>query len=297
MKKAIPHILSAIFRHLKSRPSFESVGIQPYRALLENSARIFKPDPSIVCNSFFLSGLNAAWLTPENVRPDTITLYVHGGGYIAGSIISHRDLAGRIARAGRSKTLIFEYRLAPEHPFPAGLDDVTRAYLWLLKEMPAGTRINIAGDSAGGGLCLGLLSRLNQEHHPLPNCAVFLSPWIDLECKNGSHTDTTIDDPMLDQTILLKTARLYTNKPLNDPLVSPVNSHFDRLCPILIQVGSNEVLLDDSKQLAQIATLTGADVQLDIYEDMFHVWHYFAKYLSTGRDAIEKIGEFIKSHH
>lgn len=297
MIKVSPHILSAVFKHLKARPSFESIGIGPYRALLENSARIFKPDPSVTFEPFSMLGLKAAWLTPEITTPDNLTLFVHGGGYIAGSIVSHRDLAGRIARAAESKTLVVEYRLAPENPFPAGLDDITNVYLHLLEQVPAGTAINLVGDSAGGGLCLGLLARLNHGKTPLPACAVFLSPWIDLECKNASHTDTSIDDPMLDRKTLLTTARLYTDKPLDDPLVSPVNSRFDHLCPILIHVGANEVLLDDSKQLAKIAARSGAEVQLDIYPDMFHVWHYFARYLSTGQEAIQKIGKFIKDHH
>jgi monoterpene epsilon-lactone hydrolase len=292
-----PRILSAIFRHLKSRPSITSVGILEYRNSLEKSAQAFKPDPVVQFNSFSIGHIQAAWLTPEGYDPSRIILYVHGGGYIAGSILSHRDLASRIARAARAKVLIFNYRLAPEHPFPAGLDDLQTVYEWLSSAIiPPTTHISLVGDSAGAGLCLAFLTSLLNKNKPLPACAVFISPWVDLSCKNQSFKANQDKDPMLNQKQLLETARLYTDKSLCHPLVSPIHNTFKGLPPMLIQAGENEVLLDDSNILAQKIKDSKGNVTLEIWDEMFHVWHYFAKYLSQGKAAIEGIGRFIKQH-
>ncbi|THB76130.1 MAG: alpha/beta hydrolase [Desulfobacteraceae bacterium] len=296
MKNMTSHVLSVILKHLKSRPTFESVGVQQYRLLLDSGARVFKPDPSIEFTEFDVDHIHAAWLIPENPDPSRVTLFIHGGGFIAGSITSHRDLASRIAAASGTRTLLFEYRLAPEYPFPAGAQDVYHMLMWLMKNLPESTRINLVGDSAGGGLALGLLARLDRENLAMPSCTVLISPWIDLACQSPSHTDRADADPMLSQALLLKTARMYTDLSLDDPEVSPLHHRFQSLCPILIHVGKNEVLLDDSRQLAHTGKEAGADIRIAVYEDMFHVWHYFAKYLEAGRTAIDEIGAFIKSH-
>lgn len=291
------HILCAIFRQLKSRPSFDSIGIKKYRELLEKSALAFKPDKSIETESFHIKNIEAQWLLPLNHNEKHIVMHIHGGGYIAGSIKSHRDLASRIAKACEAKVLIFNYKLAPEHPFPAGLKDVKTVYKWLTNKYPDGYRISIVADSAGAGLTLGLLSMALKESMSLPVCTVLLSPWVDLECKNSSLVENQNRDPLLSLDALQKTARLYTDHDdLSHPLISPVNNDFSGICPILIQTGANEVLIDDSKILAQRLGQAGAIVQLDIWDEMFHVWHYFARYLSEGQQAINEIGNFIKKY-
>ncbi|MBW2655544.1 MAG: alpha/beta hydrolase fold domain-containing protein, partial [Deltaproteobacteria bacterium] len=156
--------------------------------------------------------------------------------------------------------------------------------------------ISLVADSAGAGLALSLLSGLLTDGHPLPACSVLISPWIDLECKNNSHIENQEKDPMLSQRILKKTARFYTDKDLSDPLISPVNNDFSGITPVLIQAGEREVLVDDSKILSKKLTEAGATVQLEIWDDLFHVWHYFARYLSEGRQAIQHIGKFIKKY-
>ncbi len=295
MKPPVSHVLSAIFKHLKSRPDIDSTGIEAYRTLLDNSTRAFKPDPGVDFSSFFLDHIPAAWLTPENAAPHRSLLYIHGGGFVAGSIRSHRDLASRIAAASATRTLMIEYRLAPEHPFPAGQEDVIHAFFSMQRQNASDT-IHIAGDSAGGGLCLGLLAHLDRIGHPMPASAVFISPWVDLECRNASHDEKQPDDPMLNRALLLKIAKMYTKKPLSDPGVSPINHRFCTLCPVLIHAGENEVLLDDAKALERLVKKTGAQVMLSVEKDMFHVWHYFARYLKEARTAIDEIGRFIKSH-
>ena len=296
MSKMTAHILSAIFRHLKSRPTFESVGIESYRKLLEKSAIAFKPNKSIKAETFYINAIEAQWLLPLHHHKKRVILYIHGGGYIAGSINSHKDLASRIAIASGAKVLIFNYRLAPEHPFPKGLTDVRAVYQWVTDNFQDSHTISLVADSAGAGLALALLSGLLTDGHPLPICSVLISPWIDLECKNTSHIENQEKDPMLSQSILKKTARLYTDKDLSDPLISPVNKNFSGISPVLIQAGEYEVLVDDSKILSKKLIEAGATVQLEIWEDMFHVWHYFARYLSEGRQAIQHIGNFIKKY-
>ncbi|MCP4669939.1 MAG: alpha/beta hydrolase [Desulfobacula sp.] len=291
------HILCAIFRQLKSRPGFDSIGIENYRKLLEKSALAFRPDNSIKTKSFYINTIQAQWLQPEVYNKKYIIMYIHGGGYVAGSIKSHKDLASRIALACEAKTMIFNYRLAPEHPFPAGLEDVKTTYQWLLNSYTSEYKISIVADSAGAGLALGLLSLLLKESKPLPVCAVLLSPWVDLECKNKSLVEKTEKDPLLNLRALKSTARLYTDHDdLSNPLISPINNDFTGICPILIQTGENEVLIDDSKNLAKKLENAGAIVKLDIWKGMFHVWHYFARYLPEGKHAIKKIGDFVNKY-
>ncbi len=296
MSKTTSHILATLFRYLKSHPTIEQVGVQPYRTLLEKSALAFKPDTSIKMQPIMINAIEAQWLIPENHSAPRAILYVHGGGFIAGSIHSHRDLASRIAKACDARLLIFNYRLAPEHPFPEGLTDVRNVYEWLIHQYGGSHDIILVGDSAGAGLALSLLSGLLQDRSPLPFCSVLISPWLDLECKNSSHFENKDKDPMLQTDILKKTAALYTDKNLSHPLISPINNDFSGMTPILIQTGENEILLDDSNRLAQKLKAAGAIVELDIWEGMFHVWHYFAKYLSEGREAIQKIGVFVRQH-
>ncbi len=296
MSNTTSRVLSAIFRQLKSRPTFESVGIAQYRKLLEKSALVFKPDKSVDIRPIHIKTIAAEWLVPETLNNNRIILYVHGGGYIAGSILSHRDLASRIAKAANAKVLIFNYRLAPENPFPKGLSDVITVYNWLFDTFHDTHNICLAGDSAGAGLSLSLLSGLAAEGRPLPLCSVLISPWIDLECKNTSHIENSQKDPMLSQGILKKTARLYTDKEVSHPMISSINGNFSGLSPILIHVGENEILIDDSRLLAQKLEAAEVTTQLEVWEDMFHVWHYFAKYLLEGRQAILNIGDFIKKY-
>ncbi|MBT3178608.1 MAG: alpha/beta hydrolase [Desulfobacula sp.] len=296
MSDKTSHILSAILRHLKSQPTFKSVGIKSYRNLLEKSALAFKPGKSIIGESFCIKTIEAQWLMPLHYSEKRIIMFIHGGGYIAGSINSHRDLASRIAVASDAKVLIFNYRLAPEHPFPKGFCDVRDVYQWLADNFRHPHKISLVADSAGAGLGLALLSELLAHGLSLPVCSVLISPWIDLECKNRSHIENRYKDPMLSQSILKRTARLYTDLDISLPLISPINNDFSGCSPVLIQTGGKEVLIDDSKILAKKLKTSGVKIQLEIWEEMFHVWHYFAKYLSQGRQAIKQIGSFIKKY-
>lgn len=273
-------VLSSILRHLKSMPSFDQIGIKRYRTLLEVSARAFKLDKNITFQPVKINKINAEKIIPQDLSSNKTILFLHGGGFIAGSINSHRDLASRIAKASNAQVLIINYRLAPEHPYPAGLEDALTSYKWLLNNDLLPSKIVLAGDSAGGGLALALLTKLKEMGLPLPGAAVFFSPWVDLENKNKSIEKNEDIDPMLDKRMLEKTAKLYSNnQDLTNSFISPINNDLTGLCPILIHVGKNEVLLDDSLLLAQKAQKAGVVTTIEVWDNMFHVFQYFARYL------------------
>ena len=288
-------VLSSILKHLKSMPTFDQIGIKRYRTLLEVSARAFKLDKSITFKPVKINEIEAERIIPQDLSSNKTILFLHGGGFIAGSIKSHRDLCSRIAKASNAEVLLINYRLAPEHQYPAGLEDALTSYKWLLTKNLLPGQIVLAGDSAGGGLTLALLAKIKESRLPVPGAAVFLSPWVDLENKNKSIKENVGIDPMLNKGMLDQTADLYAGKQdLSISFISPINSDFTGLCPILIHVGKNEVLLDDSLQLAQKAKKAGVKTTIEVWDNMFHVFQYFARYLSKARTSIEKIGIFIK---
>ena len=241
-------------------------------------------------------GVPAAWMITPEVAKDRAILYLHGGGYVQGSITSHQDLAQRISIASKTKLLILDYRLAPEHPFPAALEDSVRAYEWLINNEGYDPKdLIIAGDSAGGGLTLATLVKLRDQEVQLPAAAVCLSPWTDLALTGDSLKLKIHEDPFVSPDGLMFSAGLYLGKtdPKN-PFASPLYADFKGFPPLCIQVGSAEILLDDATRLAKRAKKAGIEVQLDIWEDMIHVFQAFAVMAPEGTEGINKIGEFIK---
>jgi len=243
-----------------------------------------------------VGGIPAAWMITPEVAKDRAILYLHGGGYVQGSITSHQDLAQRISGASKTKVLILDYRLAPEHPFPAALEDSVRAYEWLINNEGYDPKnLIIAGDSAGGGLTLATLVKLRDQEVQLPAAAVCLSPWTDLALTGDSLKLKIHEDPFVSPDGLMFSAGLYLGKtdPKN-PFASPLYADFNGIPPLCIQVGSAEILLDDATRLAKRAKEAGVEVQLDIWEDMIHVFQAFAVMAPEGTEGINKIGEFIK---
>ncbi|MFH1154814.1 MAG: alpha/beta hydrolase [Pseudomonadota bacterium] len=292
------NVLSAIIRYMKKKPTLDSLGVQKYRTFLDTSAAMFKPDPAVLQEPVRIQAgtgtIEGLWLRPVSETAKRAILYLHGGGYVAGSIASHRDLAARIALAARTDVLVINYRLAPENPFPAGLDDALTAFQWLSAQGYVPTSIGIAGDSAGGGLALALLLKIRQHGLTMPGAAALISPWADLNCTGRSHQINRDKDPMLNQDLLESAARMYTNPSrYSDPLVSPLYGDLAGLCPVLIQAGTHEILQDDALALKNRAEKAGVTVRADIWEGMFHVWHYFARYLPQARQAISELGAFM----
>jgi len=240
-----------------------------------------------------VGAMAADWVTLPNSANGRVVLYLHGGGYVMGSRRTHRELASRIARDASARVLVLEYRLAPEHPFPAAVDDAAEAYRWLRKQGIAASSIAVAGDSAGGGLTLAMLLKLRDAGDALPACAVLLSPWTDLEGTGASAQPGGADDPMIPLAALRDMGKIYAQQSTNHALASPVHANLKGLPPLLIQVGTRELLLDDSTRVADKARAAGVPVRLEVEDGAFHVWQAMPG-LPEAVEAVKRIGAFVR---
>lgn len=264
------------------------------RADNEAFAKIFKSLGRAGVTNVDAGGVPAAWIVPAGGVTERVVLYAHGGSYNAGSITSHIPLTSNIAIATKSRLLAIDYRLAPDHPFPAAMDDALAAYGWLLAQNIDPKQIVVAGDSAGGGLVLALLLALREKGTPLPAAAVCLSAWTDLTCSGESWTKNSKADFMLKLIPTMQSAEIYLkDADSHNPLASPLFGDLHGLPPILMQVGSNESILSDSVSFAEKAKSAGVNVTLEVWDGMQHEWQYAASFLPEGRQAIAKIGEFM----
>lgn len=295
--------LKKVLEIIKSQPVGGSGGGKPtverMRAGMEKMAERVAGD--VNSQSVEAGGVKAEWIVPPNASSDRVILYLHGGGYVMGSINTHRAMVARIARAAQARALALDYRLAPEHPFPAAVEDATAAYRWLLAQGYKPNKIVIAGDSAGGGLVLATLVKLRDANVALPACAVPISPWTDMEGTGASMKTNADKDPMVAPSGsnggLFNMAKAYVgNANPKDPLASPLHADYHGLPPLLIQVGGTETLLDDSTRVAQKAKAAGVKVDLEVWDEMIHVWHVFAKLLPEGQQAIDRIGQYVQQH-
>ena len=270
--------------------------VEKGRKALEDLAKMVKVPKDVKCEPVNAAGIPAEWISAPEIVETNVIYYLHGGGYIEGSIISHRELASRISRASKARVLLIEYRLAPEHPFPAAVEDATKAYQWLIEDQKiAPKNLIIAGDSAGGGLTLVTLINLRDKGIKLPAAAVCLSPWTDLGLTGESYKKNEKIDPMLTFDSIYFMAKLYLgDTDYANPLASPVYGNLKGLPPIYILVGTAEILLDDSVLFAKRAKEAGVDATIDIWDDMPHVFPAFAAFAPEGQQGIEKIGIFTK---
>ena len=244
---------------------------------------------------FRIGQIEAAWIIPDGVDRKKVAYYLHGGGYHMGSINSHKALIARIAHKTGVSAMAINYRMAPEHPFPAALHDATHAYEWLLENDFNAKDIIIAGESAGGGLTFSTMVSLRDRKMPLPKAAVCLSPWTDLAATGDSLIDCVDKDPMLDVKELRKWAKRYAGDyPTDHPLVSPLYADLSGLPPILIQVGTDEIIMDDSTRIAERAKAAGVDVSLEVWEEMSHAWQFFFAYIPEAKDAVDNVVRFMK---
>ena len=243
------------------------------------------------------NGVAAEWSLAPGSDPSKVLLFFHGGGYCSGSIVSHRGMVTEAGRAAQARTLAVGYRLAPEHPFPAAIEDARSAYRFLLDQGVAPSKIAIGGDSAGGGLTLALMTSVRDAREPLPACAWLVSPWVDLRMSGASLAEKAAIDPLISKPYLeeLASAYLAGADPAN-PLVSPLNADLAGLPPLLVQVGSAETLLDDAVRIARRAGAADVRVNLEIWPHMIHAWHLWAAQLEAGRRAIASAGAFIRAH-
>jgi acetyl esterase/lipase len=240
-------------------------------------------------------GIAAEWIAAEGADSERMIYWLHGGGYCIGSINTHRALLGSISAASGARALAIDYRLAPEDPFPAAVEDAVSGYLWLLSTGAEPAQVVIGGDSAGGGLAMATLIALRESGKPLPAGAVCISPWTDMTMTGDSLDSKAEADPMItvDGITRVRDAYVGSSDP-QGPLTSPIYADLSGLPPLLIQVGENEVLLSDSTRLAERAEAVGVDVTLEVWPDMIHVWHFFAAMLPEGQQAIDGIGAWVK---
>lgn len=251
------------------------------------------PDPSIQVRAARMGKMVAAWVSVRGSRSSRTVLYVHGGGYVQGSIASHFGMAGRVAHAAQARVLLFNYRLAPEHPFPAALEDAQAAYQWLLDRGAAAQKIVVMGDSAGGGLALATLLRIRDEDLPRPGACVCFSPLGDFEASGDSAKPGAVDDPMIPAAAIPGAGEIYAPGQLRNPLVSPVFADFTDLPPLLIFVGTREVLLDDSVRIERKAKAAGVDVTLVVGEGLTHAWPYFGPHVPESEEALRRVRAFL----
>lgn len=289
--------LTQVVEWLTSRPRPENPTVEELRLGMEIMGSKLLPPDDVTTEQVSAGGVPAEWVAAPEAEPERVILYLHGGGYAVGSIGTHRGLAGRLSRAAAARVLLIDYRLAPEHPFPAAIQDATVAYRWLFGEGIRPERMVIAGDSAGGGLTVATLVSLRDAGAPLPAAAVCQSPWVDLEGTGESITTKAEIDPIVHKDLLEQMAAWYLAKAdPRIPLAAPLYADLHGIPPLLIQVGTAEILLDDATRLAAKARDAGVEVTLEPWEDMIHVWQLFAPMLPEGQQAIDRIGAFAKQH-
>jgi monoterpene epsilon-lactone hydrolase len=281
----------------EQRAREEDLDFAAARAVMDGTAAFFQTPDDVSREAVDCDGVGGEWIDAPGVDPETVVYYLHGGGYTIGSITSHRLLISRISRATGARALAVNYRLAPENPYPAGLEDALAGYRWLIATGIEPSRITIGGDSAGGGLTLATLLALRDAGDPLPAAAILISPWTDLTSSGESIESRAELDPMIDPSQAHRAVEAYIgSRDASDPLVSPVFADLSRLPPMLIQVGDHEVLLDDSTRLEANARAAGVDATLEVWDEMFHVWHFFASMLPEAQQAIDRIGAFVRQH-
>lgn len=265
------------------------------RRMLERFAYLADRPTDVRVLPLRAAGMKAVWLVPRTVEPGQAVLYLHGGAYLVGSIRTHREIASYVARYSRARVLLVEYRLAPEHPFPAALEDALAAYRWLREQgfPPAG--LALAGDSAGGGLAMAALLALRAAGEPLPAAEALISPWADLLGAGESVRTRLGRDPLFRPEDLLAAAKHYLDgHDAREPLISPVYADFSRLPPALIQVGDEELLLSDATRLAEGMRRDGAQARLSVWKGQWHVFQAAGMRMPESRKAFQEIGTFLQ---
>lgn len=267
------------------------------RERLNKISRLLKRAFGVSVEVTTVNGLHAEWLRPKQAADGKVLLYLHGGAYLVGSCRTHRQMVSHIARAAGVNALVPEYRLAPEHPFPAAIDDAVGVYRWLLANGFGPGDIFIAGDSAGGGLTVATLLSLRHAGLPMPTAAVLLSPFLDITASGESATTRADQDPWFDAKDMSVVADNYCSDgtDLQNPLVSPVFANVSGLPPTFIQVGDDEILLSDSTRFADKMKEAGLDVEIEIWPEMWHVFQLFIGKMPESRRAIKRMGAYLKA--
>ncbi|MBW7470639.1 alpha/beta hydrolase [Marinobacter sp. F4218] len=293
----LQHLLEAGLRqtmkHLVRPMLHPAVPVRLQRSLVRQAYRTSKPPRGCRFEQDAIAGIP---VTRSSFGPDTrgVVLYLHGGGYIIGSSSTHRGLTGHLAKSTGCQIITPDYRLAPEHPFPAALDDAEAVYTTLLEQGYKPEQIAVAGDSAGGGLSVALAMRLRDRHLPLPSSLTVFSPWVDLSQQQLYSPEC---EPVLQARWTEKSAQSYSaGETLTNPLISPVFGDLTDLPPLLIQVGSEEILLNDAQRLAAVAQRDNVPTTLEVFNSLWHVFQVHSGQLDRATEALEDAGAHIKRH-
>ncbi|HJT55195.1 MAG TPA: alpha/beta hydrolase [Ktedonobacteraceae bacterium] len=290
------HVIKFVLRFLQSygpKPS----SIQQERAALEARVAHVPKKRLVRYEPCKIEGMCAEWITAPGAVEERVILYLHGGAFIVGSVNTHRSLAVDLSRVAHARVLLVDYRLAPEYPFPAAIDDALCAYCWLLAQGIAPEHVAIAGDSAGGGLTVALLLAARDAGKPMPAAAVCLSPFIDLTLTGESIKTRAKVDVMVQTELMPFAIEAYLGETdPSTPLASPLYADLHGLPPLLIQVGTDEVLHDDATRLAANARAAGVDTTLEIWDGMFHSWQAWGWLLPEAQRAVARIGDFVRMH-
>jgi monoterpene epsilon-lactone hydrolase len=286
--------IEAIRGALKATP--RPAGLVERRARLDALGARYTLPADVRTEQVDANGVPAEWTITPSVDADRVIMFLHGGAYISGSIASHRHVMAELGRQAEARTLALGYRLAPEHAFPAALDDALAGYRFLLSSGYDAARITLAGESAGGGLAIATLLSLRDAGVTLPGSVWCSSPWVDLEMTGATMTSKAAVDPLIQKPYLIETAAAYLRgTDPRSPLVSPIHADLHGLPRMLIQVGSAETLLSDSIRLAAVAGEADVDVTLQVWPGMIHAWHLFYPQLAEGRRALAAVGAFIRA--
>ncbi len=266
------------------------------RSMLSSVGGMRLPD-DVTIEPVDAGGVPGEWTRIPGIATDAVLLYLHGGGYVIGSPVTHRNLCATIASGAGIPVLSLDYRLAPEHPHPAAVTDATAAYSWLLEQGFLPSRIAIAGDSAGGGLTIATLVKLRDDGVAQPAAAVAISPWVDIAMTGESMVEFADLDPIVEPVGLGRMADWFIDGgDKTDPLASPIYADLHGLAPVLIHVGAVETLLDDSRRLHKAIAAAGGRSELVEFPEMVHVFHAFCNLIPEADAAVALVAEFIREH-
>jgi acetyl esterase/lipase len=295
---ASPELDTAINMFRSAKAETQSLAtMDEFRLWYEQFTAQFPMEDDAVYEPVAAGGVHAEWIYGPDALEDRVLVWLHGGGYIIGSMRTHRAPLSRLSKASGARVLGLNYRMAPEHPFPAAVQDSVAAYRWLLSSGINPKSIVIGGDSAGGGLTAATLIALRYEGDPMPAAGILHSGWTDLSNSGDTFITKAEEDPIIDREMVDTMASAYLgDRDRKTPLASPFYADLRGLPPLLLQVGTAEVLLDDSLGFAERAKAAGVDVTLRVWDDVPHVWQMFASFLPEGQQAIEESGEFIRKH-
>jgi monoterpene epsilon-lactone hydrolase len=290
------YLISFLFRRLHLFES-DQMDLAELRSRADRAGGLLRAHRKVSVSNAEIEGISSEWLVPSGVPDDQALLYLHGGAWILGSTNLYRAFVSKLAFSSHTKALVINYRLAPEHPFPAGLEDCINAFNFLVASGIRPEKIVVVGDSAGGNLTLALLVALRDRGSPLPGAAVAISPATDLTGSGMSYQSRAKVDPVLGGHQSDTIVRWYAGEnDLKNPLISPLFAELQGLPPMLLHVGDHEILLDDSTRFAERARSYGVDATVVVWPDMFHVFHIFSPFLPEARKANREIADFIRSH-